>query len=247
MEKGHIYDTLILGSGYFSVGFSLSRKNCIICEENQICDTSFYLPLSSFEYKEYLPKTSAGKRLFEIFSELSLFSCGMQNANAFECGFCKFLLENPSDILLKCRVISIEKEDEFYCATVQTNEGLSRIYAESILDTRAEGDAHFTTLFFTKEYEKDRKILSETFPFSYTEKAFYEDRYALHIPVGEYDENTIKVAVYNKWRTLDTNAKIVYMSPMFSKKSDKEYCDAFYENPIEAFEAGYFYAEGDNA
>ena len=33
------YDTLLLGSGFFSVGYAAARGGCLIAEEEQICDT----------------------------------------------------------------------------------------------------------------------------------------------------------------------------------------------------------------
>ena len=79
------------------------------------------------------------------------------------------------------------------------------------------------------------------------ESAFYPGRYALHISVCDTDENRIKLDVYEKWRTLNVDAKILYMAPVFyGKASHNRLCDDNYENPIEAFEAGYFFAKEIN-
>ena len=87
------------------------------------------------------------------------------------------------------------------------------------------------------------KLLS-TYRGAQIESAFYPGRYALHLPVHNADENLIKLEVYQKWRALDIDAKILYMAPVFyGAASGEGLCDANYENPIEAFEAGYFYAK----
>ena len=243
MQK-HIYDTLIIGCGYFSVGYALSKGNCIICEENQICDTRFYLPLKSFQYNPYSPKTAKGARLLDIFRQLSLFEGEMQNTNGFECGFCKYIAETGANILLKCRVVEIAVENGIYNVKIQTNEGLSHLYAKNIINTISECiDKEFTALFTTEDIGSVSAELKDAFPGAIVEPAFYRKRYALHIPAGEYDENTVKLAVYNAWNEKNIKAKIIYMAPAFSTSSKNPFSDDFYDNPIKAFEAGCFHAK----
>ena len=69
-----VYNALIVGCGYASLGYSATIENTLICEEQQICDTGFYFPLRSFKYIPYKAKTEAGAALEAIFEELSLFS-----------------------------------------------------------------------------------------------------------------------------------------------------------------------------
>ena len=235
-----IYDTLKIGCSYFSVGFALKKRNVIICEENQICDNRFYLPLRSYKYSPYFPSTEEGKKLLDIFSSLNLIQGDFQNINGFECGFCKFLLEEKAEILLKCRVIKTEKENGIYKVTVHTNEGLSFIYAKSVLNTLNKGNNKFFTLLFTTDNIKEvsEKLIC-TFSGAYIEPAFYEKRYALYIPVSASDENEVKLNIYQKWRNLNINAKIIYMAPVFSTEYDgKTLCDEKFSNPVEALEAG---------
>ena len=131
-----LYKNLIIGSGYFSIGYAAACPDTVVCEEHQICDTSFYLPLRTFRYKPYSPKTEEGARLLSIFNSLSLFGENEQNANGFEFALCKYVSHNQLNILLKCRVIRTERrEDGIYDVTVQTNEGLTHLFAEKITDT----------------------------------------------------------------------------------------------------------------
>ena len=242
-----LYDTLIIGSGYFSVGYALAKGNCMIAEEHQICDTGFYLPLRSFSYRPYEPVTEEGRRLATTFSELGLFSDGMQNTNAFECAFCRYLLSKDFIPTLKCRVISQEKlPDGTYSATLQTNEGLTEIRARHILDTRSPiTDRRLTMLYLAKSEDVGERLLS-AFPGSTLEPAFYAGRYALHIPVNGYDENTVKPWIHQRWCELGLDAKILYIAPVFYHGGDiSTPGDGQYRNPIEAFEAGYLYAGGN--
>ena len=242
----HIFDTLIIGSGYFSAGYAL-HGNCIICEENQVCDNHFYLPLRDYTYVPYAPKTEEGKRLQEIFVDLGLFSETVQNLNGFESGFCKYLTDSDIEILLKCRVIRAEKmENGIYDITIHTNEGLLHKYAKQVIDTREpQKDTWFTILFTSENIEADKEQLLRTFDGAYVEKAFYENWYALHIKTESYNENDIKLYVYNQWKALDIHGKILYMAPVFYSKCEDNnvLLDSTYKNPIKAFEAGYFYAK----
>ena len=241
----HIYDTLIVGSGYFSAGYALTRGNTVICEEEQICDTHFYLPQRSFRFTPYEPKTEYGQRLLDIFTELSLFDGGMQNVSGFESALATFFYREGVNILLKCRVIGIIERDGVYDATVQTNAGLSHLYAHRILDTRGTPtERSFTLLFVSEEIESVLPSLAAAFPHATVEPAFYRERYALHIPVTDTDENAIKPLVYQKWKEYAIPAKILYMAPRFSQRCrENEPCDDAYENAIAALEAGCFYAK----
>lgn len=242
----NVYDTLIIGSSYSAVGYATASPNTVICEEHQICDTSFYLPLRSFGHEHYNPKTEEGTQLLNKFDSLSLFRKNEQNTNGFEFALCKYVLEKELNILLKCRVVEIRKQsDNIYDVTVQTNEGLTHLFTKKILDmTNRSGKKRFTVLFLCNDIEKVQGKLLSAYSGAEIEPAFYTGRYALHISANGTDENRIKLEVYEKWRTLGIDAKILYMAPVFygEGRADK-LCDDNYANPIEAFEAGYFYAK----
>lgn len=243
----HVYETLIIGCGYYSAGYAAAKGNCIICEEHQVCDTSFNLPLRSFSYTPYVPKTKEGNTLFNCFNSLSLFKNEKQNAHAFEIAFCKYIVGSKIKVLLKCRVIkTVMREDGIFDVTIQTNEGLNHLFAKKILNTvNSSADKMYTVLFVCNDIEKEKNKLLAAFNSSTVEPAFYDGRYALHLTTpNNADENYIKCEVYNTWLSIDTDAKILYMAPTFYENgSDCEHCDVNYKNPIEAFEAGYRYAK----
>ena len=231
----HIYDTLIKGCGYAAAGYTAANKNTIICEEHQVCDTNFYLPLSSFCHIPYTPETEEGRKLKQEFDDLSIFTDKSQNTNGFECAFCNYLVENPLNILLKCRVIKADKKDDIYDVTVQTNEGLSHIYTRKIIDcTNTPKEKVITVLFNCLNIEDTKKVLISAFEGAVIEKAFYENRYSIRINVGEHDENIAKLYIYNKWRELETDSKIVYIAPVFLREENplNILIDANYKNPI---------------
>lgn len=241
-----IYDTLIVGSGYGSVGYALARENTVICEEHQVCDTSFYLPMRTFCHKPYTPKTKAGADLLEVFNSFSLFKDGVQNTNGFEYAFCKFIFEKDLTILLKCRVIRVcQKPDGIYDVTVQTNEGLTHLFAKQVLDaTECAQPKQYTVLFICDCIDRVREQLFSCFEGAQIEPTAYENRYALHFVCADTDENRIKLEVYHKWHPFADNAKILYMAPVFfGEGGTGALCDGRFENPIEAFEAGYLYGK----
>jgi len=181
-----------------------------------------------------------------IFNSLSLFRENEQNTNGFEFAMCKYIVQKQLDILLKCRVVNIKQQpDLIHDVTVQTNEGLTHLFAKKILDTtNRSSKKHFTVLFVCDNIEKVKSKLLTAYSGAQIESTFYPGRYALHILVRDTDENRIKLDVYKKWGSLGIDAKILYMAPVFYGEANADkLCDDIYENPIEAFEAGYFYAK----
>lgn len=241
-----LYNTLIIGSGYSSIGYAMASPETVICEEHQICDTGFYLPLRSFRYNAYSPKTDEGSELLDTFNSLSLFRANEQNTNGFEFAMCKYITQKQLNVLLKCRVVSIvQQPDLIYDVTVHTNEGLTHLFAKKIVDMSNRADeGYFTVLFICNDIEKVKDKLLSVYSDAQIEPAFYAGRYALHVSTYGTDVNRIKLDIYKKWRSLSIDAKILYMAPVFygAVNADK-LCDCNYNNPIEAFETGYFYAK----
>ena len=123
-----IYDTLIIGSGYTSLGYAITRKNTIIVEEREMCDTEIGLSLKRYARGGYEAKTELGRELISRFTDLGIFARGMQNAAALECGFADLAIEKGVEILLKCRVISTNRtEDGIFDSRVISGGGIEHI------------------------------------------------------------------------------------------------------------------------
>ena len=239
-----IYDTLIIGSGYTSLGYAIAKGNTIICEEREICDTQFYLSLKQYKTEEYIPNTEMGRNLSDYYTNMRLFREGMQNLNGFECAFCGFALQQNVEILLKCRVINyVTDKNGHYDIRVITGAGMEHIFAKRVIDLRPkERNKQLTILFTTNDEDADIPILESIFPEARVEKAFYESRYAIHIPVmSNADYNTAIMDIYRAWSKVLHNAKIVYIASAFATVSINKGevpNDSNYLNPIAAFEAG---------
>ena len=231
------FDTVLIGSGYSSIGYAVGNKKTLIVEEQEIADTHFYLPLRSFRYTPYTPKTEDGAALDATFRSLGLFEGDKQNTNGFEPALCRYLDKNPVSLLLKARVALIEKTDDGQILTVSTNEGLLRISAKQVYDTRGTGEKSLTVLI-TAEDPADAVSAAEALGWE-LEDGFYPDWYALHIPDEGLDENRVKLAVH-KALSAHTGIRILAFAPVYAKKSTAVLlCDDSYDNPIAAFEAGY--------
>ncbi len=248
----HLYDAVIIGSGYGSVGFALKNGNSIIIEENQCADPNFYLPLKNFSYTEYTPVTDLGKKLNSVFEKYNLFKGGYMCTNALEAAFCEFLINEDVEILLKARVVNCKKlDDGTFEVTVITSEGLITIHTKNLFDTRPSKDAkkYLTVISMTENIDPAIKILSEVFENSTFEKAFYDDRFAMYLPVeNTCDVNEALIYIHDKWLTAKVDAKILYVAPVFATKADKNNVlfpkDYNFSNPIEAFEAGVLFQGG---
>lgn len=242
-----IYNSLIIGCGYASLGYAKACGNTLICDEHQICDTGFYFPLRSFKYVPYEAKTEDGKVLQKVFDELSLFLSEEQNTNGFECAISKYILKSSQEVLLKSRVINVKMHsDGIFDITLSTNEGIIHRFAKKVLRSKSISDKkRVTVIFKTQEIEDDRARLLDAFCGADIEPAFYKDRFAIHIDASGFDENSIKPWIYDKWKSIATSAKIICIAPILYGDSAPEspLCDLNYKNPIEAFESGYFYAK----
>ena len=240
------YDLLIIGSGYTSLGMALAKKNVLICEESESCDTGFCSTLKCFTREDYEPKTELGEQLFKYYKDLGLFSENMQDCTGFECGFCEFALRNNVNILLKCRVVKVEEENTRKKVTLLTNSGLEQVLTKEIWVTTQKPEKKIFSLLFSvsKPYE-DMKQIQDIFPEGKIEPAFYENRGALHLPVaGNADYNQVIEEVYERWVNASVDAQILLLASRFwviPAETVTLPVDANYNNPIAAFEAGYFF------
>ncbi|MBR6765946.1 MAG: hypothetical protein IKM06_05605 [Clostridia bacterium] len=250
----HVYDSIIIGSGYSAVGYTIKNGNTITLEESHTCDTQFYLPLKSFIHTEYKPVTPLGIRLDSHFNKYGLFKDGYMCTNGFEPAFCEFISKESVDILLKCKVISVERLDDGICkVTIFTAEGFSTVYAKNVFDSKGTKDhskKYLTVLFVTENGESDIKKLSAVFDGSTFTKAFYDTRYVMHLPLKDIiDVNEAISYIDDKWKTADTDAKVLYIPPVFCFTQEANEStfpkDQCFSNPIAAFEAGILFNGGE--
>lgn len=237
------FDTVLIGSGYSSVGYATASKGALILEEQEIADTHFYLPLRSFRYTPYTPKTDEGRTLEGIFRALDLFSEERQNTNGFECALCRYLEENPLPILLKSRVVRTEETADGYLLTVSTNEGLLRVSCRRVIDTRATGARRLTVVITAQERAAAVRVAEGTG--WELEDGFYPGQYALHAPDTGLDENAVKPTVRATLSAFP-DIRLLAIAPIYAHVgTGATLSDDDHNNPIAAFEVGYLLGKED--
>ena len=240
-----IYDTAIIGSGYTSIGYALSKGNSIIIEQGETADVGFYLCLKNYVQSDYTLSTNAGKSLLSLYQSLNLINEREQNLSGFECGFCEFVYQNGLEILFKSRVVETNKEGDVYKLTLITSGGVDYVYSREIIDlSNAMPDQKNLTILYHTDTPSQTEIdLKNTFKGCVVEKAFYSDRFAVRIPVEvTKDFNDAKIEIFDKWKDGKINAKILYFAPTFANiytTQNNAMQDGYYSNPFEAFEYGY--------
>ncbi len=241
------YKTLIIGSGYAALGYALEQGNTLICEESELCDTAFCLPLSDFGRWGYNPVTEQGRALLAHFESAGIVRDGYPNTGALECGFCGFAIERGVKIRLKTRVISTTLADgRLYNVRMISGAGIEQICAERVIDMRLCGSKRtLTALFTTDSPERDLTQLKAAFPDGDIEPAFYGGRYALRLPADHGDYINAKRELYARWSSAAHGAQLLYTAPALAVRLEIK-CDvpgdSCYADPIAALEAGIFYA-----
>ena len=236
------FDTVLIGSGYSSIGYATANGRTLIVEEQEIADTHFYLPLRSYRYTPYRPKTREGCELDGIFRELSLFTDEGQNVNGFEPALCRYLEKHPLPMLLKCRVIETEKADVGYVLTLSTNEGLLQVSCSRVYDTRNTEKRSLTVLLIAKNPDDAARAADLTG--WELQDAFHPNWYALYVPYAGQNENDVKITIHNQLAKID-GVRLLSIAPIYAgKRTTILLSDDSYDNPIAAFEAGYFLGRG---
>lgn len=242
-----VYENVVIGCGYTSIGFAIANKSTLILEKRQSADTNFYLPLKTFKKLAFTPKTECAKQLDELFESKNLYKDGMQNTNALESVFCEYILSKDVNVLFKSTVISVTQNKNLFEVTFSSVNGLSKVLAKNVLDT-TKGIAEnkfLTVLFCSAQPLENSSIFENLFKDCEIEKAFFPNRYALHFNV-EFNKSHIdaKEEFLNKWKTLKTDCKILYVAPKFYYTYPQKAVppkDAYFDSPIEALEQGFLY------
>ena len=233
-----MYNTIILGSGYYSAGYALGHENSIIIEKSQLCDINFYGTYSGFCQTEYEPVSQEGKEMKDYFNSLGILRDTKINVNTLESVFCSFIKNKPIKILLNTECISVTQAQGVYCVEIYNNAGLDRLYAKKVIDTRAKNKNQLNVLLeldsegyalFSKKY----KVL----------RAFYEDEYIISYKTDK-DVNTAKLDFYNEWKNTAKlkNSRIISFAYQLSGKN----VDLSLGNMFKAFDLGMQGAEYEN-
>lgn len=225
-----MYNTIILGSGYYSVGYALKCKNCLIIEKSQLCDINFYGTYSGFEDEGYEPKTYEGKQMKEYFNSFGILRNAKVNVNALESVFCSFINDKPIEILLNTECISVKEENGVYCVKIYNNAGIDCLYAKQVIDTRAKNKNCLNILV-----ELDDKVYKKFSQKNEIKKAFYKNEYVIGYETDK-EINTAKLDFYNEWKNTASSDKSRIIS--FAYQMTGECFDLNFRNIFKAFDSG---------
>lgn len=237
-----IYDTVLLGTGFASLGYAATRGNCLIIEERENCDNAFSLPLRVFKKSEYVPTAPVAAELDKTLTDLGIVKDGDMNAPALECGLCEQILRSGVEVLLRTRVISTTRDGEIYRLRIINGEGISTVLTRQILDTGATfTPISLTALFMTAHPDTDLSVVHSLFPTATVQSAFYPDRYALTLPAHGDSAAALSEKIYDAWTSVDHTATLMYVSPKLSLAPSGEtnpLSDWNFADPVAACDSG---------
>ena len=130
------YETVILGSGYFALGYASTHENTLIIEETQLLDPHFFGALSGFECGEQGVCAEGASALREAFVKEGVCLGGRLSVNELEPALCRFAERKMPDILLGSLCSDIKIGGDGFLLEICNNEGISRVVARRVIDTR---------------------------------------------------------------------------------------------------------------
>ena len=179
-RKAMRYDTAVIGSGYFSLGYAQSHKNTLIIEETQLVDPNFFGRLDGFDMVTRRPNAKAAAELYDALDADGVIGEGGLAVNELEPAVCRFLRGKEPDILLGTVCVGIEKERGGYRVSVCNNEGISELHCKRVIDTRIEQGNVMNILIAIKDGKEPR--IEGISP------AFYGDQRLLTINMGDISD-----------------------------------------------------------
>lgn len=235
------FDTVILGSGYFSIGYALNSENVLIVERTQLADPNFGGTLNGFRFEENDTWTAETKSLHSFYQENKIVDGDRFNSSVSESALCAYVKHRKLSFLLGTECIGIEKCDGGYRILVANNGGNSKIFCKKVIDTRcfSEGDRLNVLLRGDKEklmLKPDKRLkLAVT-------GAFETCEFILSFCFLErLDVNSAKAAAM---RYLEKNMDsdgieiVQFAYLMHSLGNDGSICAASYTDAFSAFDAG---------
>ena len=214
------YETVILGSGYFALGFAFSHKNTLIIEETQLLDPHFFGTLSGFGCEEQKVCAKGASALREAFEKEGVIGKRLA-VNELEPALCRFAERQMPNILLGSFCTDIKRSGDGFFVEICNNEGVSRVFAHHIIDTRMGKGSKINFLLAVNP--KNLPCIEGLSP------AFYPDQAVVSLDFdGIYDINEAKSKSLDllEGALREAGAKIVCSSyRMFCAKVCEPYTD----------------------
>lgn len=186
------YQTIILGSGYFSFGYAATHEDVLIVEATQLADPHCYGTLDGFAWNGKMPDAKGARGLYDALVGDGVVMDGRISVNELESAFCRFLAADMPEILLGTFCTHVDKTEGGYDLTLCNNEGLSHVFAKNVIDTRIGQGNRLGVLVYLAA-GKEPCISSVDGVTVAVEPAFYNDHRLITLTFkGEVDENRAK-------------------------------------------------------
>ena len=186
------YQTVVLGSGYFSFGYAATHEDVLIVEATQLADPHCYGTLDGFAWNGKVPDSKGARGLYDALVGDGVVSDGRISVNELESAFCRFLATDMSALLLGTFCTCVNKTEDGYDLTLCNNEGLSHVFAKNVIDTRVGLGNRLGVLVYLAA-GKEPCIPSVDGVTVTVGPAFYDDHRLITLAFeGEVDENRAK-------------------------------------------------------
>ena len=149
------YNTVILGSGYFSLGYAMSHPDTLIIERSQLLDPNFGGTLSGFSSRaEDQNGIGTPSPLKTHFTENGFLRDGAIHINLSEIAISSFFSNKPLPVLLNTEITSVRHGDNGFSITFQSVDGITEIEADEVIDTRDGGEKNILNVLCKYTGEK---------------------------------------------------------------------------------------------
>lgn len=227
------FETILGASGFAAAGFALRHPGTLIAEETEFADAFRTAPLRGFSCPSYTPKTAEGKDLLTLLEKYAFTANGTVCVNALETVLCEFLKGKQVGMLLKAQLLNRDEALRDHTAKYYTNSGVLSFGCETLLLPQSI-EKSFLSVLFHADKTPDEAAFTAVFPHSHLERAFYEGRFVLYVPVDEtVGFSVFRAQVLEKWHALEHLGKILYMAPVTGAYK------ALHAHPVAQFEAGF--------
>ncbi len=134
------YTTIVLGGGYYALGYASTHEDCLILEESQSLGGDFHHCLHPVRM-ENCPDSARECELGQIMTEFGVWTeAGFDQLKAQTVvhEYASRKLEKGMEILLDAHFLSAERVDSGVKVTFFTNEGMQEVWADKLVDTTAD-------------------------------------------------------------------------------------------------------------
>ncbi len=254
-----IYDTIIFGCSYISIGFASANKNTLIIEETELVDHSFFGALNVGKNWDYIPETNEGKHFKKALEGFDIINGKLASINELSPVVFDYIKRTKLNILFLTNTVSIDKKEAFYEIVIFNNSGLSTLKAKNIIDTTPLGFFKKTSNILSKNINLLSYNNSSEFD-AMIVKAFGKD--AEVIAGNRHNERFVKIplkieanmtdarkVINDGWKIhLAEKCKIAMIAFDFHYEYEKTVCtishdflkltDSNFENAVQAFDFG---------